>query len=206
MSLKELWVNDFELTSLVQTVGGNNFSSLTYSVSFREPSNTAVLGIKGFESSEVYSAGLRLICNCTRPSSAWNFYSSLNSGWKSVSSTRTPNFTSDSFRDGWYSNSYVGPSSNAIGYSGPPLALNLDTLICGPQVTANSLGHPQGLTSPRSWFWGLRRFVNQTVPCNTDAPIASPTVFLLSLLRCLFLHFPQVFVTPPCHQHQANQL
>ena len=172
----QFFVDDIDYTPGVQSVGGNPLGSLSYTVTFTEPSNTSVLALKGLEQSEVLSAGLRLTCVCDRPGSPWNFFSEVNTGWVSVSSIRSPSFEADNFRDGWYSNNYTGPSSPAIAYTGPAIALNLTTQVCGPQQVEKSLGHPQGLQSPRSWYWGLRRQVVQPQICGTNAPIQSPTL------------------------------
>ena len=171
--MTEFWVNNIDITSTAQQVDGNNITSSTYVISFIEPSTTAVMVIKNFESSVIYSAGLRLICICDRIGSPWNFFSQVDTGFRSISTRRDPNFQSDNFHPGYNLNNYTGPSSAAIGYSGPSVALNLTTLMCGPQDPTKSLGHPQGLSSPPSWYWGLRREVVQTTICGTNSPISS---------------------------------
>ena len=157
-------------------VGGNNLTSLSYILNFTEPSETAVMAIKGFESSEALLAGFRQMCNCTRVGSPWNFASTVGTGFMSVSTQRIPDYKADNFRTGWNLNNYSGPSSNAVIYAGSAGALQLVTTVCGPESVPDSLGHPQGLQSPRSWYWGLRRMVTQTLRCGTNPPIRSPTL------------------------------
>lgn len=174
--LVELWVDDMDLTPILSLVGGSNLTSLTYTATFTEPSGNAVLVAKGFEGSEVYSAGFRSKCVCDRPGSPWTFDSQIDTGWLSVSSTRIPSYQADSLRDGWNMLNYTGPSSAAVSYLGTANLLILDTAVCGGSNSSHALGHPQGLQSPRSWYWGLRRLVTQPVLCGTGAPIRSPTV------------------------------
>ncbi len=172
-SLVELWVNDQDLTEIVQFAGSNNSSSSVYVVTFYEPSATAVFAMKGFEGSEVFSAASKIQCNSTRHDSPWNFASQVNTGWLSVSSTRVPNYQTTEMRPGWNLLNYQNASSNAIAYAGLESAIYFNTSVC--QQPLYSLGHPQGLNSPRSWYWGLRRVVNQTVRCGTDRPTVIPT-------------------------------
>lgn len=171
--LVEFWIDEVNITSSVATIS-EDVGSISYEVTFVEPHYTTVMVIKGFESSEVFYAGLRLMCVCTRQDSPWNFNSSLDSGFRSISTIRDPSFQADNFREGYYLKGYSGPSSNAIEFSGPAFSLNLTSLRCGMADPANSLGHPQGLQSPRSWYWGLRREVIQ--PSIPSSPTMLPTL------------------------------
>jgi len=178
-SVAQLYINDIDYTNQVVPAGGNPLVSLSYTLQFTEPSNTAVFALKGFESSEVFDAGLRLKCTCDRLGSPWNFVSESEStgasAWKQVKSIRTPNWQANNFPSDWQTVNYTGQKSGAQSYAGNPLALNLTTEACGAQNASFSLGHGQGGTSPRSWYWVLRKLVKQTITCGTDAPISSPT-------------------------------
>lgn len=178
MYLVEFWVNDQELTPIAQSVYGNHTANIVhYVVSFTEPSTTAVMAIKAYEDSDIYTAGFKMICNCTRFNSPWNLVSSIGSGWLSVSSTRTPDYQSPTMRPDWNLLNYFNASSTAIAYAGiQGLFFSNATSSCGDFTkTTFSLGHPQGLQNPRSWYWGLRRMVNQTLACGTNPPVFAPT-------------------------------
>ena len=179
--MTNFYADDIDYTSSVIQVGGDNLTSNSYFVSFTEPSNTAVIAIKGYEWSPILVAGLRLRCNATRPNSPWNFVTYLggNSTWKQVSSTRVPDYTVDDFRIGWYTLAYTGVSSTPIAFTGSPLSNILTTDACGPNGTTPVIGHKQG-TTPRSYYWGLR-IINQTATCGTDAPIPAPTLLPVSV-------------------------
>jgi hypothetical protein len=174
---QELWVNERNYTDRVVLVGGGANSN-SYTVSFGEPSQTATLAIKNYEELTVYQAGIRMMCVCSRSNSPWNMNTTLNTGWRSVSSNRTTGlFDQDNFNPGWNMNTYLGPSPPAVGVASNNLPLlNITSEICGPQSIQANLGHPQGSLTPRSYYWGLRRQVDQVANCfPTSAPTTSPS-------------------------------
>ncbi len=174
ISLVEIYVDDMELTSSVILIKQVFSLYSTYVVSFVEPSNNATIAIKGFDGSEITSAGLRLSCNSTRVGSGWNFVSAVSTGWRSVSSIRVPDYTANNFVSGWYLNNFTGVSQNSPAYS-LNLNLNLPFENVSCSQTDKAIGHGQGGTTPRSFYWASRKNVEQSIRCGTRSPFFHPS-------------------------------
>ncbi|KAH9254858.1 hypothetical protein BASA81_007108 [Batrachochytrium salamandrivorans] len=165
---KELWVNEVDLTSLVQ---GNltDFEANKF-VQFTEPSANAVIGIKGFENREVYVGTFTIRCSCPRSGSLWNFVSENESGnWNGMPSLVA---TTDSMSPGWYFNNRTAGLKQPVSTSTQFFSTLTDTR-CGIPSTAVRL---QAVQPNLNQFWAFRRIVNGTGCTGTSSPVSASSL------------------------------
>ena len=122
-----------------------------------------VMAFKAFSNNEFAAPALALKCVATRPESAWNFESTVGSGWLTVRSTIRGE---DRLPSNWFAMNYTGSTSGAFLNTFP--TFNLTQSSCGVVDQSNKI--QPGL--PSTWFVGFRRLVDQY--CETFAPTASP--------------------------------
>jgi hypothetical protein len=156
----QLYVNEREVTHLIEPAASLNDTDVTKIVSFTEPSGLAALAVKGLENNEFFIASLMLKCSCTRAESKWNFFTARGLGWRSVKA-EDPRL--DVFPAGWYTNEFAGTQSPTPQFFD---SYSLDT-SCGSLTGVQQLKANQG--SPASFYWTMRQTINQTV-CGTNNP------------------------------------
>ncbi|KAH9254835.1 hypothetical protein BASA81_007085 [Batrachochytrium salamandrivorans] len=165
---RELWVNEADLTSLVQ--GDFTDPAINKFVQFTEPAFDAVIGIKGFENREVYVGTFTMQCACDRPGCNWNFVSENESGnWNGMPSLVA---TTDSMSPGWYFNNRTAGLKQPVVTSNQDLATLTDAR-CGNPSAAVRL---QAVQPNLNQFWAFRRIVNGTGCTGTSSPVLAPTV------------------------------
>jgi hypothetical protein len=161
--LVQMFVNEVDVTGSLSPQNSMNDTAVTKTISFTEPSNIAVIGIKGFENNELYLASLMIRCECTRPNSPWNFASTPAYKWRSVLSSTTRD---DSFPSDWYKLSSTGSLSAVVPITDSYTMTSNGA--CGVVNQTEKLRVPQG--TPARFYWTMRLVVNQTVPCGTNSP------------------------------------
>jgi hypothetical protein len=161
MEIKQVFVGNTDRTVDVLPAGFLADTAVTKTLTFTEPSGLAVLAIKGFENNEILRGSLQLRCNASRADSRWNFETRPGDTlWRSV---LAQDLRADVFPADWYSSAYTGGSRKAEVTTDAGYTL---TNTCGGAPPPQLRPH-QG--NPSSFYWTLRRIVNQT-QCGTNAP------------------------------------
>ena len=170
----QMYVNEQDITHLVQPADGYANTSVVKTVTFTEPSATNVtIAIKGKYT--CCQPSFAITCTSTRLDSPWNnVEATLNAStpvgdrWRSVLSTSS---RADAFPSDWYRHDYN--ESAAIVYS----VINSTSLIPFPSFPA-----PQCKPWSRrvraqrtNTFFTFRRYVTQSEVCGTPSPTLDPT-------------------------------
>ena len=160
----QLYVNDQDITSKVETAANFGNDNIAKIVSFVEPSTDAIIALKGTHYTEVTFPGLMLKCVCSRPGCAWNFDSSVSSGWFSIEPT---DILTDSFPSNWFSPSFTGTTHAAL--LDTQTYYNLNTNVCGSINSAHRIRAYQ--KDPSTLYFTMRKSVAGT-NCGTNSPFS----------------------------------
>ncbi len=165
----KVYVNEVDVTA--QVVGLLSSGSSNHTVTFTEPSETAVIGLKLNDNSALSQSMVELICVCTRLGSPWNFDSSPAGGGNWTSVHNVPISPSqDLMPAGWYSYYFTG---NLNVTTAGTNTKRMAATVCGYGTNSMRL---QAATGYNTGYYTVRRTIVQPYICGTNGPTTfSPT-------------------------------
>ncbi len=162
-------MNEIDVTP--QVIGSLTNIFVNHTITFREPSETAVLALKGWDQSVLMQPMVELICVASRVGSPWNFDSQPDANWSSVVMV-PPSPVVDNLPAGWYSLYFNGTLNETYPATN---AKRMYATECGHGTSEMRLRANQGPNSMTSGYYSVRRTVVQPQPCGTNGPTTQPS-------------------------------